>query len=67
MKCVKFTDDLSATADQAVKMTCDCGWKEKAWATREARDQAERHLKDAHTYGMLMYQGHSYTVGPVPE
>lgn len=61
LKVMRLVDDTSLTIP-TVKMTCDCGWVEKAYATREARDRAERHMKETHTHGILKYLGHSYEV-----
>lgn len=45
-----------------VKLTCDCGWTEKAHADREARNRAENHLRVNHSGGIMRYLGHSYQI-----
>lgn len=57
MKTLTIVDDTSLTIP-TVKMTCECSWQEKAYATREARDRAERHMKDRHNGGLIRYNGH---------
>lgn len=45
-----------------VKMTCDCGWVDKANADRDAPQRAENHLRTRHNGGAIHYAGHSYLV-----
>lgn len=62
LKVMRLVDDTKMNNIHSVKMTCDCGWTEKAYANRDARDRAERHLKDRHNGGLMRYLGHSYNV-----
>lgn len=60
MKKLYITDDKSATHALVVKMTCECGWVEKAFATRDARTRAEHHMLHNHGGGVILYQGHAF-------
>lgn len=62
MKVMRLVDDTNMNNAPSVKMTCDCGWVEKAFANRDARTRAERHLKDKHNGGLMKYMGHSYEI-----
>ncbi|MCA9367098.1 hypothetical protein KC887_02395 [Candidatus Kaiserbacteria bacterium] len=58
---VQFTDDAIGLS-LVLRMECTCGWKEKAFADREARGRAERHIREEHETGELRYRGLSYEV-----
>lgn len=56
MRVVTFTNDSSLNGVPSVKMKCGCGWVEKAYANRDARNRGERHLQEAHGGGRLAYE-----------
>lgn len=62
MKQMHITDDKSATKAPVVRLRCECGWEEKAFATREARSRAEHHMRRQHTHGRITYNGHTLEV-----
>jgi len=62
MKNVYFVDDKSIDMP-TIKMTCDCGWIEKAYADRDALTRAEMHIRVKHTTGKVHYNGLVTVVG----
>lgn len=62
MKTVRFTDD-SSLIGPTVKMVCDCGWLEKAFAHREAIARATHHIRENHTTGQILYRDYKILLG----
>lgn len=54
MKTLQMIDDRG-TNESVVSLRCECGYFEKANADRTARDRAERHMKDQHNGGLIVY------------
>lgn len=62
MKNLYITDDQSATKAQVMKMTCDCGWVEKAFRDRSGLNMAIDHIKTKHTTGIIHDRGQSIEI-----
>lgn len=57
-----ITDDLLQKDTPRVRLFCDCKWTEKAWATRDARNVAETHIRNRHGEGRIHYDGHMIVI-----
>lgn len=53
---VTVRNDTSLNGVPSVKMTCDCGWEEKAYQHMAERI-AQQHLRLRHNRGIVHYDG----------
>lgn len=55
MNKIVMVEDGKINEAPALKLTCTCGFEERAWADRTASIRAEKHIREKHFEGTIVH------------